>query len=112
MLLNLTIKNYALIEDLNIEFAPGFTVISGETGAGKSILVKSIELLTGARADSSAIRSGASMCSIAASFEYKDKRIADFLDNISIPSNDNTVLIRRTIENTGKSKAFINDSPV
>ncbi|MCL2799372.1 MAG: DNA repair protein RecN [Endomicrobia bacterium] len=112
MLLNLTIKNYALIEDLNIEFSSGFTVISGETGAGKSILIKSIELLTGSRADSSAIRSGCSICSIAASFEYKDKRITDFLDNISIPANDNTILIRRTVENTGKSKAFINDSPV
>ncbi|MDR1695292.1 MAG: DNA repair protein RecN [Endomicrobium sp.] len=112
MILNLTIKNYALIEDLNIEFGGGFTVISGETGAGKSILVKSIELLTGARADSSSIRSGCSICSIAASFEYADKRISDFLDDISIPADGNAVIIRRTIENTGKSKAFINDYPV
>ena len=112
MILSLSIKNYALIEDLNIDFSNGFTVITGETGAGKSILVKSIELLTGARADSSAIRSGCSICTIAASFEFKDKDISDFLDSLSIPASDNTILIRRTIENSGKSKSFINDCPV
>ncbi|MCL1901486.1 MAG: DNA repair protein RecN [Endomicrobia bacterium] len=113
MLLNLNIKNYALIEDLSIEFGNGFTVISGETGAGKSILVKSIELLTGARADSSNIRSGCSICTISASFEFKNPQIKDFLDSLSIPLDDgNAILIRRTIESTGKSKAYINDSQV
>lgn len=112
MILSLSIKNYALIEDLNIDFSSGFTVITGETGAGKSILVKSIELLTGSRADSSAIRSGCSICTIAAAFEYANKEISAFLNSLAIPENDNNVLIRRTIENTGKSKAFINDCPV
>ncbi|MCL2143881.1 MAG: DNA repair protein RecN [Endomicrobia bacterium] len=113
MLLNLNIKNYALIEDLNIEFHGGFTVISGETGAGKSILVKSIELLTGARADSSSIRSGCSICTISASFESKNPQIRKYLNSLSIPFDDeNTIILRRTIENTGKSKAFINDSQV
>jgi DNA repair protein RecN (Recombination protein N) len=111
MLLSLSIKNYALIEDLNIDFSDGFTVITGETGSGKSILIKSIELLTGARADLSAIRSGCSICTITASFEYKSPKITNFLNNFSIPQlqEKNTVLIRRTIENSGKSKAFIND---
>ena len=113
MLLNLNIKNYALIEDLNIEFKSGFTVISGETGAGKSILIKAIELLTGARADLSSIRSGCSVCTISASFEFTNSQIKEYLDCMSIPLDDgNTILIRRTIESSGKSKAFINDSPV
>lgn len=113
MLLSLSIKNYALIEDLNMDFDNGFTVISGETGSGKSILVKSIELLTGARADLSSIRSGCSVCTIAASFDFKNPKIKEFLDSLSIPyEDDNSILVRRTIENNGKSKAFINDSQV
>ncbi|MDR0800580.1 MAG: DNA repair protein RecN [Endomicrobium sp.] len=112
MLLTLSVKNYALIEDLTIDFTGGFTVITGETGSGKSILIKSIELLTGARADLSSIRSGCSACAVTASFEYKNSKVADFLDNFSISAENNIVLIRRTIENTGKSKAFINDSQV
>ncbi|MDR3256088.1 MAG: DNA repair protein RecN [Endomicrobium sp.] len=112
MLLELSVKNYALIEDLTMDFSEGFTVITGETGAGKSILIKSIELIAGARADLSSIRSGCSICTITASFKYKNSKITDFLNNFSIPANDNVILIRRTIENTGKSKAFINDSQV
>ncbi|MDR1942672.1 MAG: DNA repair protein RecN [Endomicrobium sp.] len=112
MLSSLSVKNFALIEDLNIDFSSGFAVITGETGSGKSILIKSMELLTGARADLALIRSGCSVCTISASFESKSDKIAEFLNNFSIPLNDDTILIRRTIENTGKSKAFINDSQV
>jgi DNA repair protein RecN (Recombination protein N) len=112
MLLELSIKNYALIEDLTLNFTEGFTVITGETGSGKSILIKSIELLTGARADLSSIRSGCSACAVTASFEYKNSKVVDFLDNFSISAENNIVLMHRTIENTGKSKAFINDSQV
>ncbi|AKL97429.1 DNA repair protein RecN [Endomicrobium proavitum] len=112
MLLNLSIKNYALIEDLNLDFSDGFTVISGETGAGKSIIINSIELLTGSRADISSIRSGCSVCTIGGTFEFKNSKISDFLNNLSIEAPDSTVLIRRVIENTGKSKAYINDFPV
>jgi DNA repair protein RecN (Recombination protein N) len=112
MLSSLSVKNFALIEDLSIDFSSGFTVISGETGSGKSILIKSMELLTGARADLALIRTGCSVCTISASFETKSDKIAEFLNNFSIPFDDNIILIRRTIENTGKSKAFINDSPV
>jgi DNA repair protein RecN (Recombination protein N) len=112
MLLTLSVKNYALIEDLTVDFTGGFTVITGETGSGKSILIKSIELLTGARADLSSIRSGCSTCAVTASFEYNNSKVTDFLDNFSISAENNIVLMRRTIENTGKSKAFINDSQV
>ena len=113
MLLNLSVKNYALIEDLNIDFTGGFTVITGETGAGKSILIKSMELLCGARADSSAVRSGFPFCAISGVFECKDAKISDFLTALSVPlNNDNTVILRRIVENAGRSKAFINDSPV
>ncbi|MDR2427671.1 MAG: AAA family ATPase, partial [Endomicrobium sp.] len=68
MLSSLSVKNFALIEDLSIDFSSGFTVISGETGSGKSILIKSMELLTGARADLALIRAGCSVCTISASF--------------------------------------------
>ncbi|MDR2351071.1 MAG: DNA repair protein RecN [Endomicrobium sp.] len=112
MLSSLSVKNFALIEDLSIDFSSGFTVISGETGSGKSILIKSMELLTGARADLALIRAGCSVCTISASFETKSDKIAEFLNNFSIPFDDNIILIRRTIENIGKSKAFINDSQV
>jgi DNA repair protein RecN (Recombination protein N) len=112
MLLALSVKNYALIEDLTVDFTGGFTVITGETGSGKSILIKSIELLTGARTDLSSIRSGCSSCAVTASFEYKNSKVADFLNNFSISTENNIVLMRRTIENTGKSKAFINDLQV
>jgi len=113
MLLNLSVKNYALIEDLNIDFTGGFTVITGETGAGKSILIKSMELLCGARADSSSVRSGFPFCAISGVFECKDAKISDFLTALSVPlNNDNTVILRRIVENAGRSKAFINDSPV
>jgi DNA repair protein RecN (Recombination protein N) len=112
MLRWLSVKNFALIEDLNIHFSDGFTAITGETGSGKSILIKSMELLTGRKADLALIRAGCSVCTISASFESKSDKIVEFLNDFSISFDDDTILIRRTIENTGKSKAFINDSQV
>jgi DNA repair protein RecN (Recombination protein N) len=112
VLTQLSIKNYALIEDLSINFSKGFTVITGETGSGKSILIKSMELVTGKRAELSSIRSGCNECLITANFEYNNPKITDFLNRFSIPLEDNIILIRRTIELSGKSKAFINDVQV
>ncbi|MDR3244134.1 MAG: DNA repair protein RecN [Elusimicrobiota bacterium] len=109
MLISLSIKNYALIDDLNLDFGEGFIVITGETGSGKSILIEAVQLLMGARADTSAIRSGYSICSIGGSFVYENPQINAFLEDLSIPSSDNTIYIRRTIERQGRSKAFIND---
>jgi DNA repair protein RecN (Recombination protein N) len=108
----LSVKNYALIEDLSINFSDGFTVITGETGSGKSILIESIELITGKKADLSLIRSGYQECIITANFEYNNPKITDFLNRFSIPLEDNIILIRRTIELSGKSKVFINDAQV
>jgi DNA repair protein RecN (Recombination protein N) len=111
VLTRLSIKNYALIEDLTINFSDGLTVITGETGAGKSILIKSIELITGTKTDSSFIRSGCSVCTITACFECKISEVEDFFNNYSIPV-ENPILVRRIFENSGKSKAFVNDSQV
>ncbi|MDR0486141.1 MAG: DNA repair protein RecN [Elusimicrobiota bacterium] len=113
MINSLSIKNYALIDDLNLEFGAGFIVITGETGSGKSILLEAMELLAGARADMSAVRSGSAICSISGSFTYQNAEISAFLDELGIPVEDNTVVIRRVIESAeGRSKAFINDAPV
>jgi DNA repair protein RecN (Recombination protein N) len=115
MIISLSIKNYALIEDLTLDFKKGFTVITGETGSGKSILIEAMELLCGKRADTSAIRSGYSACSILGAFSFDNPKIIEFLNSFSIPIEDDTIIIRRTVENSagvGKSKAFINDVQV
>jgi DNA repair protein RecN (Recombination protein N) len=112
VLTDLSVKNYTLIEDLNINFSKGLTVITGETGSGKSILIKSIELITGKRAELSSIRLGCTECVITATFEYSNPKITDFLNQFSIPLEDNIILIRRIIDLSGKSKAFINDTHV
>jgi len=108
MLMNLSVKNYALIEDLALDFSRGLTCITGETGAGKSILVSAIELLRGARAESSAIRNGASSCLASATFEFKNAHIKELLKEQAIDFSNNEIIIRRVIESGGKSKAFIN----
>lgn len=116
MILSLCVKNYALIEDLSLDFKQGLTVITGETGSGKSIVIEAIELLCGKRADTSAVRLGCNVCQISGSFSFENPRVAAFLENYSISLDDNILLIRRTIEvsesSGGKSKAFINDCQV
>lgn len=113
MLTTLSIKNYVLIEDINIDFISGLTVITGETGAGKSILMGALDLLTGSRADQSLVRLGASACVISAVFDIsKLNDIQKALNALSIDCDDNTLNVRRVIDTSGKSKAFINDTPV
>ncbi len=112
MLLSLHIKNYALIEDLRLELAPGFNVFTGETGAGKSIIVESIGLILGGRASSEGIRKGAERCFITAEFDNgKIKELDAFLQETGL-SSDGSLIIRREIDASGKSRAFINDIPV
>lgn len=114
MLLNLHIKNYALISDLHLEFAKGLNIFTGETGAGKSIIIESLGLVLGERASSSLIKKGASNCTITAEFDSsKIKELKSYLKEIAMDSSDNeTLILRRELDISGKSRAFVNDLPV
>ncbi len=113
MLQTLYIKNYALISELNITLHRGFSVITGETGAGKSILLGAIGLLLGQRADTKAIKQGEQRCIIEATFNLRGYGMkAFFADNDLELGADALCIIRRELTATGKSRAFINDSPV
>ncbi len=112
MLHNLIIKNFILIEELNVNFSSGFSVITGETGAGKSIILGALALLMGHRADSSAIRVGSDKCIIEGHFGNIDEHINQILQTEDIDCDDNTLIIRRELTNKGKSRAFANDTPV
>ena len=111
MLRNLHIRNYALIESLDLDFSEGFSVITGETGAGKSILLGAIGLLTGQRAETAALRTGASKCIVEGTFDIASYGLEDLFEAYDI-EYDAECLVRREIAATGKSRAFINDSPV
>lgn len=111
MLNHLYIKNYALIETLDIDFYQGFSVITGETGAGKSILLGAISLLLGERADIKSIRQGETRCTIEASFNTEGMDLTDLFDEMDIEHEDDECIIRRELTATGKSRAFINDTP-
>lgn len=111
MLTALSIKNYALIEDIKIDLQRGFTIITGETGAGKSIMLGALGLLLGKRADYSAIRNSDNKCIIEGTFDIAGYRLAKFFETEDLDYEDHTI-IRREILSSGKSRAFINDSPV
>jgi len=111
LLSNLSIKNYALIDHLNIEFTNGFTVITGETGAGKSILLGGLSLVLGKRADLSSLREKEKKCIIEAEFEVGKYGLQSFF-NANDLDYETLAIIRREILPSGKSRAFINDSPV
>ncbi len=110
MLCTLFIQNYALIEKLDIALEPGFSVITGETGAGKSILLGAIGLLLGQRADVKAIRPGASKCIIEARFDVSRYHLQPFFEENGMEYDDECIL-RRELYASGKSRGFINDSP-
>ncbi|MFK7812494.1 MAG: DNA repair protein RecN [Maribacter sp.] len=111
MLSNLSIKNYALIDSLNVSFSNGFTIITGETGAGKSILLGGLSLVLGKRADLGALRDKDRKCIIEAEFEIKKYRLKSFFKHNDLDYEDRTI-IRREILPSGKSRAFINDTPI
>ena len=111
MLKHLYIKNYALIEELDIEMHRGFSVITGETGAGKSIMLGAIGLLLGQRADSKVIQEGAQRCIIEAEFNLRDYHLESFFEQNDIDYNEDECILRRELTSTGKSRAFINDTP-
>nr|WP_299068835.1 DNA repair protein RecN [uncultured Allomuricauda sp.] len=111
MLNNLSIQNYALIDDLNVSFSNGFTTITGETGAGKSILLGGLSLVLGKRADLSSLKNKAQKCIIEAEFEISKYELNPFFDANDLDYEAVTIL-RREILPSGKSRAFVNDSPV
>ncbi|CAZ98899.1 DNA repair protein RecN [Zobellia galactanivorans] len=111
MLVHLSIKNYALIDDLNVAFTKGFTCITGETGAGKSILLGGLSLVLGKRADLSSLRNKEKKCIIEAEFQIDKYNLKSFFQENDLDYEERTI-IRREIQPSGKSRAFINDSPV
>jgi len=111
VLSNLSIKNYALIDELNVSFANGFTIITGETGAGKSILLGGLSLVLGKRADLGALRDKDKKCIIEAEFEIKKYNLKSFFKQNDLDYEDLTI-VRREILPSGKSRAFINDTPI
>ena len=111
MIRHLHIENYALIEHLDIDFYPGFSVITGETGAGKSIIIGAIGLLLGQRADSKAMTSGATRCVIESTFDLSSYQLDAFFRENDLDFDGTECIIRRELTASGKSRAFINDTP-
>ena len=112
MLKHLTISHYALIEHLDIDIATGFSVITGETGAGKSIMLGALNLLLGGRADAKAIQTGERKCMVEAVFSIEHAGLEPFFANNDIDFDPHECIVRREVMQSGKSRAFINDTPV
>lgn len=111
MLQSIYIQNYALIDKLDMNFYPGFSVITGETGAGKSIILGAIGLLLGQRADAKVIKNGASKSIVEAHFRITGYGMKDFFEENDIEFDEDECILRREVSANGKSRAFINDTP-
>ena len=111
MLQSLYIKNFVLIKEINLDFSQGFSVITGETGAGKSILLGALNLVLGARSDVKYISEGEEKCIIEAVFQIKSYQLAPFFEENDLDYSDECVL-RRELYRSGKTRQFLNDSPV
>lgn len=111
MLKQLYIQNFTLIDEMNILFHPGFSVITGETGAGKSIILGALGLLKGNRADTKQIRQGEERCVIEAHFDIRQYNLKDFFLENDLDDDPRDCILRREININGKSRAFINDTP-
>ena len=113
MLSRLQVRNYVLIDSLEIDFPEGLIIITGQTGAGKSILLGALSLLMGAKADASMVSEGADNCVVEAEFEAEDNGIIrELLDENEVEWDEGHLIIRRVVNRSGRSRAFINDSPV
>ncbi len=114
MLIELRLENYAVVDNLAVEFAPGLNLLTGETGAGKSILIDALALLLGDKASSDVIRSGADKATISAVFEVEggaEKTVAQILENNGIDQEDESIILRREIAAGGKGRVFVNNQP-
>lgn len=111
MLTALSIKNYALIDDLKVDFPEGFIIITGETGSGKSIMLDALSLILGKRADKTSLRNKDEKCVIEAEFSIEKYQFQSLFDELEIDYDPQTI-IRREILSSGKSRAFVNDTPV
>jgi len=112
MLKHLTINNYVLIESLDIDFEPGFSVMTGETGAGKSIILGALGLLMGQRADSGSIMPGAAKCTVEGIFNIEGYDMQSLFEENELDYEPQECILRREVAANGKSRAFVNDSPV
>ena len=112
MLSSLHISNYILIDSLDIKFPEGLVIITGQTGAGKSILMGALGLLSGSKADAGAISEGADSCVVEAEFESVPANIREVLDENEVEWDDGRLIIRRVVHRTGRSRSFVNDCPV
>ncbi len=110
MLKHLEIKNYALIEHLSIDFSNGFSVLTGETGSGKSIIMGALALVLGQRADSRTIQDGKQKCVVEATFKINDYDLKSFFEENDLDFEEE-IIVRREVQENGKSRAFINDTP-
>lgn len=111
MLVRLSVRNYALIRDLDIDFGNGLTIITGETGAGKTILLGALSLILGARADSSVLLDKENKCIVEGTFRVEGHEMKSFFEENDL-DYDSHAILRREISSAGKSRAFINDTPV
>src|SRR3954471_16179575 len=108
----LRIKNLALVEDLEWQLAPGFTAITGETGAGKSIIIGALQLLLGERTDKSLIRTGTESCTVEAIFEGAEvAQLQSLLHDSGVESNEAVLIVKRSFSLAGANRQFINGSP-
>ena len=112
MLEHLSVRNYVLIDHLDIDFHSGFTVLTGETGSGKTIMLGALSLLLGAKADRNDVRLGENSAEITGLFSVSSKAVFDWADEHGIEIEDNEILIRRLIKATGKGAYTVNGSPV
>ncbi len=112
MLKELRIKNFAIIENLQVEFHPGLNVLTGETGAGKSILIDAMNLILGGRADTDYIRSGETDSTVEGVFLVTDPKTLEMIRDLGIETEEGEVIIKRKLSSAGKSRCFMNDSHV
>ena len=112
MLSRLQVKNYVLIDSLEIDFPEGLIIITGQTGAGKSILLGALSLVMGGKADAAMVSEGADNCVVEAEFDGVDNELKGLLEENDVEWEDGHLIIRRVVNRSGRSRAFVNDSPV